>query len=180
MWTTRVTHSSCRVCTVDTDRIAAFLIVSNSRTDVLRQSTVKKIERHCAISIFVHQQMLSTCHKFTVNLKWIHGEVVKGVFHWFKTCLKKDKETCWLCWLEFDWSCLCYVLFVFSIFEKKKKLKTVNFLYSIIWKVTASNVNSLMCVTLKRVGGVGWRGSLVLEEDCLHSSHQRLKPNRAV
>jgi len=47
----RITLMSCCVCTVDKERFAAFLIVSNSSADVLQLILWKKNERHCAISI---------------------------------------------------------------------------------------------------------------------------------
>lgn len=57
-------HSPCCVCTVDMDKIAAFLIVSNSSTDVLPWKRLKDI-----VQLAFPSEDAADYHKFTVNFK---------------------------------------------------------------------------------------------------------------
>lgn len=69
-------QSPCHVCTVDMDTVAAFLIVSNSSS-----FTAILWERHCIISIWVHQQMSLSGHK--VSSWWNEGRRnLSPVFAW--------------------------------------------------------------------------------------------------
>lgn len=51
--------------------------------------------------------MLSTCHKFTVDVEWIHSEIMKRVFCWLQMCLRKDSIDCvYLNWIGLVLCCL--------------------------------------------------------------------------